>query len=322
MVGYHATAALVAAGHRVRALVRDVDKGVRVLGPLGLVEQDLVRGDMTDEAVIERAIEGCDAVLHSAASVSVTTGATDFSANVRGTRAVVGTAVARNLPCVYVSSLEALITPGRPTTEDSLPNGGKTHYGRSKAESDLWVRARRSEGARVSLLYPSGVVGPDDPGFSESVKAYRSFLHGMLGVGGTQIVDARDLGALIVKLLEAEHDGPVIAGGHYLTWPEMRRRIEGVTGAKIAEFKAPGWALRLFARILDVIGRITGRAMPMTGEGVTIATRWQEVPDSKAISELGIEWRPADETLTDMFRWYVDAGKLPAKAVPALSSAR
>ncbi len=320
MVGFHAATALVAAGHGVRALVRDAEKGRRVLGPIGLTADDLVRGDMTDAAAVERAIEGCDAVVHAAASVSVTTGSKDFGGNVEGTRTVVGAAVQRGLPCVYVSSLEAIMAPGRTPTEDSEPVGGKSHYARSKAEADRWIRARESEGAAIATLYPSGVLGPDDPGFSESVKAFRSFLRGMLGVGGTQMVDARDLGQLIVRLLETGHRGRVLAGGHFMKWTEMHERIERMTGAKINRINAPGWVLRLFARSLDVVGRITGRTMPMTGEGVAIATLWQEVSDSTVIAELGVEWRPVDETLRDLFQWYLDTGRLPAKAIPGFEA--
>lgn len=318
-VGFHAAAALCAAGHEVRALVRDLEKGERVPAPIGVGTADLVQGDMTDEAAIARAIAGCDAVVHAAASVSVTTGATDFQANIVGVQAVVGAAIQRDLPCVYVSSLEAIMELGRPTTETSEPSGGKTHYGRSKSEADRWIRARQAEGARIANVYPSGVVGPDDPGFSESVKAYRSFLRGTLGVGATQFVDGRDLATLIVRLLETGHSGPVIAAGHYLTWTEMTKALRRVTGAEISQINAPGWALRAFARTLDVVARVTGKKMPMTGEGIAIATLWQKVDDSKIVAELGVVWRPVDETLEDLFRWYVKAGRLPVKAVPALA---
>lgn len=317
-VGFHAAAALRAAGHEVRALVRSLDKGERILAPIGVAATDLVEGSMTDEAAVARAIADCDAVVHAAASVSVTTGTTDFSANIVGVRTVVGAAIECDLPCVNVSSLEAIMEPGRLTTEASQPAASKTHYGRSKAEADRWIRARQAEGARISNIYPSGVVGPDDPGFSESVKAYRSFLRGTLGVGATQFVDARDLATLIVRLLEAGHSGPVIAAGHFLTWPEMTQLLRKVTGVEISQINAPGWVLRAFARTLDFVGKLTGKKMPMTGEGVAIATLWQKVDDSKIVAELGVTWRPAEETLEDLFRWYVKADRLPEKAVPAL----
>ena len=138
-------------------------------------------------------------------------------------------------------------------------------------------------------------------------------------MGGTQLVDGRDLSVLIVRLLETRTTGRVIAGGHFRSWTDLRADLERVTGATISVIPGPGWLLRLFARTLDVVGRVTGKKMPMTGEGIAIATRWQPVADSKVVAELGVQWRPAQETLRDLFRWYVEVGRLPAKAVPALA---
>jgi len=321
-IGFHAAAALAGSGHGVRALVRDPAKAERVLTPVGLRADDLAPGDMTDAAAVARAIEDCDAVVHAAAGVSVTTGASDFESNVRGTEIVLGAALERSLASVYVSSLTAILTPGRPTTESSPVAESRTHYGRSKARAERWVRARQDEGAAIATVYPPGVVGPDDPGFSESVKAYRGFLRGTLkSSGGNQMLDARDLAQLMVRLLETRQRGRVIAAGHFFTWDEFTDLLSRVTGARIRRITAPGWALRGAARSLDRVARITGRPMPMTGEGIEIATRWQPVEDSKLVSEMGIRWRAPDETLSDLFRWYVAAGRLPPAAVPALAPA-
>lgn len=318
-IGFHVARALVAAGHGVRALVRDAAKGERVLAPLGLAADDRVPGDTTDETAVARALAGCDAVVHAAAEVSVTSGASDFESNVLGTRVVLGAALARGLPSVQLSSLTAIMAPGRPTTESSPVAEGRTHYGRSKARAERWVRERQAEGAPIASVYPPGVVGPDDPGFSESVKAYRSFLRGTLrSSGGNQMLDVRDLAQLVVRLLETEQRGRVIAAGHFFTWDEFSALLGRVTGARIPRITAPGWLLRGVAHSLDLVGRVSGREMPMTGEGVEIATRWQRIEDSKVIGELGVRWRPPEETLAELFRWYVEAGRLPASAVPAL----
>jgi nucleoside-diphosphate-sugar epimerase len=202
-VGFHAALRLRAEGHRVRALVRSHAKGEGVLGPLGLGPDDLVEGDMTDERAVELATRGCDSVIHAAAAVSVTTGQTDFSANLRGTQVVMGRALDEGLHAIFISSVTAIFDPNRPATEDSPLVHGRTHYGRSKAECDAWVRNRQAEGAAAAIVYPPGVVGPDDPGFSESVKAYRSFLRGTLrSEGGNQMLDARDLAALLTRMVE------------------------------------------------------------------------------------------------------------------------
>jgi nucleoside-diphosphate-sugar epimerase len=320
LIGYHTAARLVAAGHSVRAVVRDPVKGERILGRHGIGAEELAIGDMADAAAVGMAMDGCDAVVHAAASVSVTSGQTDFSANLRGTETVVGLACARGLPSIFLSSLTAIFDPRHPTTEDSPLVQGRTHYGRSKAECDAWVRAREAEGAPVALVYPPGVVGPDDPGMSESVKAYRNFLRGLLkSEGGNPMLDARDLAILLTRMLENGTRGRIIAGGHFMDWDEFTKILERVTGATIPRIAAPGWLLRGAARTFDLVGRLTGKPMPMTGEGIEIATRFRKVDDSARIAELGVEWRPAEETLEDLFRWFLETGKLPARAVPRLA---
>jgi nucleoside-diphosphate-sugar epimerase len=319
-IGYHTAARLRAEGHAVRALVRSLEKGERVLGPLGIEQGALVVGDMADADAVAKALEDCDAVVHAAAGVSVTSGRTDFDANVRGTEVVVGGACERGTPSVYVSSLLAIFDPKRPVTGDSPLVASKTHYGRSKMRADAWVRARQAEGARVAIVYPPGVVGPDDPGFSESVRAYRSFLRGTLrSEGGNMLVDVRDLALLITRMLERDMHGRVVAAGHFFDWDAFTALIEGVTGATIPRITAPGWLLRGGARTLDVVGKLTGRRMPMTGEGIDIATRFRAIADSPRVAELGVAWRPAEETIEDLFRWFAATGRLPAKAAPALS---
>jgi hypothetical protein len=69
---------------------------------------------------------------------------------------------------------------------------------------------------------------------------------------------------------------------------------------------------------MDGIGRWTGRPMPMTGEGIEIATRVRPMENSPRVTELGISWRDSVETLRDLFQWFLDTGKLPPRAVPAL----
>ena len=316
-IGFHTAARLRAEGHGVRALVRDAAKGERVLGPIGVEPGDRIEGDMSDPRAVATALDGCDAVVHSAAAVSVTTGQTDFDANLVGTERVVGAASAMGLSTLYVSSLLAIFEPGRPVTADAPLVHGKTHYGRSKARCEAWVRARQAEGAPIAIVYPAGVVGPDDPGMSESVKAYRSFLRGTLRCGGgNQMVDVRDLASLHTRMLEQETTGRVVAAGHFFDWDAFTALLEHVTGSSIPRITAPAWLLRGAARTMDVVARATGRAMPMTGEGVEIATRMTRIADSPEVAELGVSWRDPAETLRDLFRWFVEAGRLPASAVP------
>src|SRR5207253_10578066 len=108
-VGSHTVAALLAAGHKPRALVRDPGKAAAVLGVLGVPGDavEFTAGDMLDPAAVEQALDGCDAAIHAAAAIGNTGAAGNLvETNVTGTRNVVGGAVAKGLdPVVHVSTV-------------------------------------------------------------------------------------------------------------------------------------------------------------------------------------------------------------------------
>ena len=309
----------------MRALVRDAEKAKRLLSPLGIADEDLVVGSMTDEGAVGRALESCDAVIHAAAGVSVTkTGAEDaFQDNVTGTRLVLGLACERGLETViFVSSLIAIFDPNSSdaTTAASPLVESATRYGRSKAASDAFARGLQRDGAPIAIVYPPGVIGPDDPGRSESMRAYRGFVQAMIvSGGGTQFVDVRDLAILLERVLAERRHERIVVAGDFFRWSELRDSIVEVTGAQIGRIRAPGWLLRTAGRIADLLSRFSGRSLPITREGMEVATRWRPIEDSPAVSELGVRWRDPRQTLADVYAWFVEVGAIRAAAVPRLS---
>src|SRR4029453_18800626 len=93
-VGSHAIGALARAGHRIRVLARSPERVPAVLGPLEIHGIETALGDVTEPAAVERALEGCDAVLHAASVFSMDPRRADVmrSVNVRGTDIVLGAA--------------------------------------------------------------------------------------------------------------------------------------------------------------------------------------------------------------------------------------
>ena len=66
-IGSHTVDAALAAGHTVRVL-DDLSTGTAANLP---DSAELLTGDVTDLAAVEQALQGCDAVIHLAALVSV-----------------------------------------------------------------------------------------------------------------------------------------------------------------------------------------------------------------------------------------------------------
>lgn len=327
-VGSHTVRAFLAAGHSVRLLVRDRGKVRRVFDPLGVAipEQDLIVGDITDEASVKEAFQGCDAAFHGAAVVDMRRAFARqvLETNALGVELVVGGAVRRGLPSiVYVSSLSIFFTPGSPPLHLDMPIAeGTTAYGRSKSAAERLVRRLQAEGAPIRSSYPAGVIGPDDPALSDANHAVYSFFvdAGIDTSGYFQIVDVRDLAALHLRQLELP-EGPHrhAAAGPCLTWRETYDLLDELTGLRLRRIRVPGAALRALGNVGDLVKRVVDFNYPLTRDSMEYATLWPGADGSATTRELGIEPRSAAETYADTLRWMHRAGHLEARHVGRLA---
>ena len=185
----------------MRLLVRSPDKARAVLARRGVEpdEVELVVGDMLDAEVVGPAAEGCDATIHAAAAIGMT-GRGEVSLleqNTVGARTVVGAATAAGHdPIVHVSSVAIFVPPREPTIRAESPLANpRTEYGRSKLLTEQELRRLQAEGAPITIVYPGGVIGPDQPSLdttAEGLVAART--QGWpRTAGGVCLIDVRDL---------------------------------------------------------------------------------------------------------------------------------
>jgi nucleoside-diphosphate-sugar epimerase len=326
-IGSYVAVALDRAGYEVRLLARDPGKVPRVFEPHGAVMADVVRGDITDRASVDAALEGCDAVVHAAAVVSVSRrGAEEVLAtNAAGTRNVVGGAVDRGLdPVVYTSSVSALFSAQRPrVTPESPVASPSTPYGRSKAEAERYVQDLQASGAPVAVLYPGGVMGPLDPnvgpGLHGLITNYRSGTP-IIRTGGWALVDVRDVADLVVAVM-VPGQGPrrLVLGGRTQSMDELNRLLGEVAGRPVRRLPMSPRLLRGIGRVNDLLMSLLPVDFALTGEGMDYLTRWEPSDDSAAMAVLGRDLRPTEETIRDTVRWLVREGHLDARYAPALA---
>ena len=327
-IGSHTVRALLAAGHRVRLLVRDPGKMKRIYDPLGIEHTDAVVGDVTDPESVKRLLDGCDALVHAAALVAFDATRADEIRhnNERSVTLVVGGAVERGLQrIVYVSSAAALFTPGSgPLTGDSPVGTSDSAYGQSKATGERYVRELQQAGAPITSTYPTAVVGPDDPGLTDPNRAVSFFVRygAILTSSGYQPIDVRDLAELHVALLESPQcQGRYIATGPYYPWRDLYASVERVTGRRLRHYRVPGPLLRGVGRLIDAVRHVARFELPIpiTRESMQFATRWPTADGSPAERDLGIHFRPLDETLRDTFLWMHAAGHVTRKQIGVLA---
>ena len=211
----------------MRLLVRDPAKPARVPALREVPDLDVVAGDVTDRDSVERALDGCTAVVHAAAHVSLAEREAQRveAVNVGGTRHVVGAAAERAIRTVHVSSVSVFGVGHAWVTIDTPLTDGLGGYTRSKVAAERFVRELQGKGAPVAVVYPSGVLGPDVPELG-------STFQGLLGwvrtpprtSSGTSIVDVRDVALAIERALDAP-PARWMLGGTFLTYSELRTAI-------------------------------------------------------------------------------------------------
>jgi nucleoside-diphosphate-sugar epimerase len=321
-VGSHSVRALRAAGHSLRLLARSREKVERVF-PDGVGE--IVVGDVTDASAVAKALDGVDAVVHCAAVVAIEARRAHEvrDTNLRSVELVVGGAADRGVGAiVYVSSLGALFAPGAPLSEQSPIAAAQSPYARSKAEGEIYVRRLQASGAPIRTVYPPGIIGPDDPGLSEGNHTVGVFLNQLMAdtSSGFEIVDVRDLAALIAALVEpSAAPGRYVVSGAYLPWRDTIVLMDELTGRRVRRVRVPGALLRRLGRLGDLVKHVFPFDFPLSAEAMDFATQWPGVIPSPAIAALGVRFRDARETYIDTIRWLYRAGHLTRKQAGKLA---
>lgn len=325
LVGSHACRALQSSGHNVRLLVRSPGKAQSFCKSIGAEPPELHQGDITDLESVRAALQGCDAVVHAAAATPMQIESTQalFDANVGGVKNVVGCALELGIErIVCLSSITSIFNrDGSKVTSDSVPTPSAMPYGQSKVGAEHYLRSLQAKGAPIAILYPGGIAGPDDPGFSDTCKAIKHRIENgfrLFGDGGMQYVDVRDLAALIRSIVEKGGAGRILIPGVFKTWAEQADIIEAVSGATLTRIPAKGWVLRLLGRLTDVVRRFRTVDSPISAETMRYATLWPKIANSNELQRRGITLRDPKETFADTLSWMVSAGHLDAELCPGL----
>lgn len=325
-VGAHTVKALIDAGHEVRLLVRRADRIDANVKPLGVENLDYVVGDMTVAAAVRDAMDGCDAVLHSAAVVALERrrAAEVLAANPRGTELVLGAAAEAGLdPIVYVSSVSALFSPGLLEINARLPPAeSSSAYGSSKAMAETVARRFQAEGAAVTITYPGGCVGPAaGTALGEMASSIGMMVRsGNIPAreGALSVVDVRDVAAThVAAMVRGKGARRYICGGHCLSMQQMAEVYRDVTGRRFPVLPVPGVVLRGLGRAVDAVSRIVPLDSVFTAEGMTMLTRWCPTDDQPVHDELGITFREPRETYRAAIASLLDAGLITPRQAGA-----
>ena len=285
--------------------------------PLGDLPVERVYGDIRNAGEVLSAVRGCDTVIHLAGIIDISRGKTDllYQVNVDGTRNVVNACLHAGVrKLVYTSSVHALPVP---PPGEILREGTEFpyehlvgHYARSKSAATAIVQQGAARGLDAVIVFPSGIIGPEDYRLSELGRtlryaSVRKRRHFMLGFAGSyNFVDVRDVADGILLALEKGKSGEgYLLSGHALSVSELFRTAQAFTGCEPKILALPAWMIRLAAWPCEFFARLFGKKALLTPYSVDVLLSNSEMSDEKARQELGYSPRPMETTLSDTLQW-------------------
>jgi dihydroflavonol-4-reductase len=193
------------------------------------------RVDLLDASALERAVEGCEAVVHVAALYSYDAPAEEIErVNVEGTRNLLEAARRAGVRRFLFTSTAGTCgpVPGRLATEEDEPPAWEltVPYKRTKLAAEVLAR-----GAGAVVVNPTTPVGPGDhkptPTGRMIAGVARGRLPGFVRTTGLNLVDVRDVArghALALERGEAEER--YLLGGANLPLEEIFAAIADLAG--------------------------------------------------------------------------------------------
>jgi dihydroflavonol-4-reductase len=311
-VGGAVVRALIAEGHRVRALVR-AGSNLRNLDGL---ELDICLGDLGDRASLERATRGCAAVFHVAADYRLWVPDPEgiYAVNVVGTRNLMLAAAENGVRrIVYTSSVATLglTTDGSPSDEatPATLRDMVGHYKRSKFLAEAGVRQMAGEGLPVVIVNPSTPVGPGDVRPTPTGRMIAEAAAGRMPAyvdTGLNVVHVDDVASGHLLALEKGEVGErYILGAENLTLKEILRQLASLTGRRPPRLRLPWYLVLPLAHAVEAWARLSGGGEPLvTVDGVRLSRKRMFFSSKKAERELGFQPRPAREALRDAVEWF------------------
>ena len=314
-LGGHVAELLSKRGDLVRALVRTTSNRRHLEG---LRNVELFEGSVEAMDRVREAVDGVDAVVHSAGLIKARSTDEFFAVNVGGTANLVeATRKQRLKRFVFVSSLEACgpSADGEPVPVDQ--ENPVTAYGRSKLAAEKVVLSAKDD-MPVVILRPGAIYGPRD---GEILEAFKAIKRGVLplvagGEAKGMWIYATDCAQACVRAIDAE----VPSGSTYfvddgcgpIAQRQMLADAERALGTRaLFRRSLPVPVLMTVARGIEAFGRLSNRPVMLTREKANMLLQHWVCSSEDTRRDLG--WTPKvpwSEGVGLAVKWYRENGWL------------
>lgn len=334
-VAGHLIKRLLEEGLTVHATVRDPSKTERLAylreladGTPGTLR--FFRANLLEQGSFDEAMAGCGVVFHVASPY--TTAVDDPQTQlvdpaVNGTTYVLEAAdrtetvqrvvLTSSMAAIFGASADLAETPRGVfdeavwNTSSSLTNNPYS-YSKTLAEKKAWEMHDAQDRWRLVVMNPPAIYGPGVKVHkgAESFTQMASFGDGTLKSGAPDlrigITDVRDVAEAHLRggfLPDAQ--GRYVIAGHDSGFMEVAGILrQAYPNAPVPKSTAPKWLLWL-------VGPLVNKAITREFVSKNIGHDWKS-DNTKSVRELGMTYRPLQQTVTEHFQQVVDAGMAQA----------
>src|ERR687884_1535460 len=159
---------------------------------------EIIRGDIRNKAVVDRAVGGADFVVHTAAALPLYSPEDIYTTDVEGTRNVLDASLRHGVErFVHVSSTAVYGIPDHHPLYETDKLEGVGPYGQAKIQAEMICLEYRARGMVVPVIRPKSFVGPERLGVFALLYDWALTGHNfpMIGNGKNryQLLDVEDL---------------------------------------------------------------------------------------------------------------------------------
>jgi len=321
-------------GLTVHAAVRDPgnEDKLKYLNEIADLTRGTIRyfkADLLDEGSYAEAMAGCAIVFHTASPFFLGArdpqkelveparlGTRNVLEEVNRTPSVRRVVLTSSCAAIYGDNADLADTPEGVFTEEQWNTTSSLDhqpysYSKTVAEREAWTIHDKQDRWDLVVINPSFVIGPgiNPYGTSESFNLVKQFGDGTLKTGmpriGMGVVDVREVAeAHLRAAFTATARGRYIISAHDSDFFELARCLADRYGEDypIPRRAMPKWLVWLVGPLID-----KSLTRKMVERNVDLPWR---ADNGKGIRELGMSYRPVEESITDFFQQMIDSGYL------------
>jgi dihydroflavonol-4-reductase len=317
-VGSAVAHALIAAGYKVRALVRSTSSRKNLEG----LDIEIAEGDMRDASSVARAMSGARFLMHVGADYRLWARDPEeiLRTNRDGTRNLMQAALKAGVErIVYTSSVATLaVSASGESIDETRPLSFEKAIGaykKSKVAAEQIVASMVAEqGLPAVIVHPSTPIGPRDvkptPTGRIIIEAALGRVPGYVDTG-LNLVHVDDVAQGHIAALQQGRIGEhYILGGQNVGFAEMLADIAALGGRRAPWLRMPRRLIYPLAFLAEAKARVTGREPFLTRDGLRMSKYRMFFSSAKAERDLGYRARPYKQGLGDALAWFGEHGYL------------